>query len=1327
MKKTILLFLLVILTLLYPHLVNAAPKIVKDDFIEKVTIPGGIEVEDLKFVDNQIILAGTNGDGLWASYNAGTNWSKLSTWDENYRDVKDIFIVNSKIIYTACGKDGIIYTLDGKTWEQSLKGIENQYVTSVTRMDNGLLLAGTRTHGVFVSRDNAKTWVRTDRGLTFDHITSLIVMKKIGFIIAGTYGGGFYVSQDSSKTWIKSNTNLTNLFINDLAINSGGHVYAATNGAGVMFTPNGITWHTFSNKYHHWSSSNLTPLPDSSITSVAFSGTEIFMGTRSKGLFYWNDLWNAWESTGVRTVGVSSCAASADGTIIGVLGNTSVIRSTDGGIQWNYIGNENQSIAVDVYKHYSITDDTYKFVDIFTSNYTNILYSYKNAYPANNSKKLYKSTDNGHSWTYISTINDYIIKDIKFSNEKDVFILTKNGLLISNDGGATISSVFINQTKAAANSHYLNVEYDVANNILALGYQYLELTKEMPPTLIENTNILYYSTNKGISWQEKAHNDQLISYMTFSPLLNKWSLVIGDSIFTSTTGITSLSATYAAKPHIIIDKYDNYFSYELSTINNHSHKIYQSKNKGKSWSQIQFAPEYYDPENGWDFKGMYVVGTTDLYIYSEMRLPNVEGRKDLYYSSDFGAHWEKANNCFNMSKVREIKADNIGSTFILTNSLYKSFDSLSLNAPKLITPENNTRGVSRNPIFVWNQSPNAEEYEFQIDQTDLFNAPFETNVTGDTSIVLTLDLTPNKDYYYRVRSKTHYAKSEWAVRTFTVGLEAPILMSPKNLTKGVEHQVPLKWHSIKGATYYNIEIATDSSFTNLVWHKENNIDTTVITSKILGSTVYYWRVKAFTAKNVSIWSEIWSFRTLMGSPLLLSPANDTVNMPLSLDLVWKSVDDADQFLVQIAKDIEFTDKIFDDISNNDTSHTLSGLEPEITYYWRVASKNNDGVSEYSDPWNFSTMLKPVELIAPENYDVNLPITTIFTWEEHHASQTYNLQIAEDAKFTKLIIDSTVTNSFEATTNRIKHNKEYYWRVRVKVDDYFGLWSEERQFVTGIKTPLLIYPDNGKTGLEQQIDFTWSVVEGAKYYQLQVSKNSTFTDLVFSKDSLTGSYYKVIDLEPETKYYWRVRVWNDNSYGTAQWSEYWMFETGELVMSLRSPKTGSKSIDIPATLTWFLLNELKYYHLQVSDKEDFSNLIVDKDSLTEGIYIVPKEKLNTMTDYWWKVQGISKNYKTEWSQVWKFTTGATGIEDISSKIQISPNPANKYITLELCDLTGISSIIIYNSTGKRFANISNDTLINNSLMIETENYPNGVYYLLIQTKDNLISKEFVIIR
>jgi len=110
-----------------------------------------------------------------------------------------------------------------------------------------------------------------------------------------------------------------------------------------------------------------------------------------------------------------------------------------------------------------------------------------------------------------------------------------------------------------------------------------------------------------------------------------------------------------------------------------------------------------------------------------------------------------------------------------------------------------------------------------------------------------------------------------------------------------------------------------------------------------------------------------------------------------------------------------------------------------------------------------------------------------------------------------------------------------------------------------------------------------------------------------------------------------------------------------------------------------------------------------------------------------VQGISKNYKTEWSQVWKFTTGATGIEDISSKIQISPNPANKYITLELSDLTGISSIIIYNATGERFANISNETLINNSLIIETENYPNGVYYLLIQTKDNLISKEFVIIR
>jgi hypothetical protein len=51
-------------------------------------------------------------------------------------------------------------------------------------------------------------------------------------------------------------------------------------------------------------------------------------------------------------------------------------------------------------------------------------------------------------------------------------------------------------------------------------------------------------------------------------------------------------------------------------------------------------------------------------------------------------------------------------------------------------------------------------------------------------------------------------------------------------------------------------------------------------------------------------------------------------------------------------------------------------------------------------------------------------------------------------------------------------------------------------------------------------------------------------MVYSKDSITTTEHFVPDLEKEILYYWRVRVWNTETIGTAYWSEVWIFRTGE---------------------------------------------------------------------------------------------------------------------------------------------------------------------------------------
>ena len=63
-----------------------------------------------------------------------------------------------------------------------------------------------------------------------------------------------------------------------------------------------------------------------------------------------------------------------------------------------------------------------------------------------------------------------------------------------------------------------------------------------------------------------------------------------------------------------------------------------------------------------------------------------------------------------------------------------------------------------------------------------------------------------------------------------------------------------------------------------------------------------------------------------------------------------------------------------------------------------------------------------------------------------------------------------------------------------------------------------------------------------HFQLQVSTNSTFTNIILDENILTSSDFTfIIDLTPGEKYFWRVRAFNilDQTKG---WSDTWNFKT-----------------------------------------------------------------------------------------------------------------------------------------------------------------------------------------
>src|SRR5690606_38037174 len=114
---------------------------------------------------------------------------------------------------------------------------------------------------------------------------------------------------------------------------------------------------------------------------------------------------------------------------------------------------------------------------------------------------------------------------------------------------------------------------------------------------------------------------------------------------------------------------------------------------------------------------------------------------------------------------------------------------------------------------------------------------------------------------------------------------------------------------------------------------------------------------------------------------------------------------------------------------------------------------------------------------------------------------------------------------------------YYWRVRSVNDGGVSEYSNYRSFTTvpaieGV--PTLISPDNEATLVELNENLTWSAVDGALSYDVQVSTDGTFDDE--AEINITdGTSYQLTNLENETVYFWRVRSVNDG--GVSEYSNY----------------------------------------------------------------------------------------------------------------------------------------------------------------------------------------------
>ncbi|MBN1821082.1 MAG: fibronectin type III domain-containing protein, partial [Prolixibacteraceae bacterium] len=91
-------------------------------------------------------------------------------------------------------------------------------------------------------------------------------------------------------------------------------------------------------------------------------------------------------------------------------------------------------------------------------------------------------------------------------------------------------------------------------------------------------------------------------------------------------------------------------------------------------------------------------------------------------------------------------------------------------------------------------------------------------------------------------------------------------------------------------------------------------------------------------------------------PSLVSPSDLATDQPVAMELTWQSQIHTAYFSLEVSTESDFSSLIVDLSSLADTTYSLSGLENNATYYWRVSATNVAGTSELSTARGFTTIV-----------------------------------------------------------------------------------------------------------------------------------------------------------------------------------------------------------------------------------------------------------------------------------------------------------------------------------------------------------------------------------
>jgi hypothetical protein len=279
--------------------------------------------------------------------------------------------------------------------------------------------------------------------------------------------------------------------------------------------------------------------------------------------------------------------------------------------------------------------------------------------------------------------------------------------------------------------------------------------------------------------------------------------------------------------------------------------------------------------------------------------------------------------------------------------------------------------------------------------TYFYMAPQALKICGCTDFTSNTKLFAiGLEYNEEEESLYDMCKAKWGtVWTFEdcYAKKAPEVTSDNNATIPADcwcNNLPfsLKWDAVCDACVYDVQIALDDKFTDLVtWeaaetYTEGGKDTLasqglsfVVPGELTCEVTYYWRIRAHQADTCQVihswWSDTQTFTVApskeQGAIDLIAPEPSATNVAIkNVGFSWDLLAVANKFDWKLSANADLSNPL-DSQTLTTKAYTYTGpLSYDTTYYWQVIARKDSTLVSTSATGTFRTMEAPPTPVTP---------------------------------------------------------------------------------------------------------------------------------------------------------------------------------------------------------------------------------------------------------------------------------------------------------------------------------------------------------------------------